>query len=52
VKGSNPKRALDNALIEATQLETRAKSASPLSRLAIVLFSTGVALLLVAIFSR
>jgi hypothetical protein len=52
VKGLTPKAALENALIEVNRLQMRVKSPSPLSRLAIVLFGTGVALLLVAIFAH
>jgi hypothetical protein len=51
-KGPTQNAALENAIIEANQLKMRAKTPSPLSRLAIVLFGTGVALLLVAIFAR
>ena len=51
-KGPTQNAALENAIIEANQLKMRAKTPSPLSRLAIVLFSTGVALLVVAIFAR
>jgi hypothetical protein len=51
-KGSFQKAPFEHALHEANQLRNRTKSPSPLSRLAIVLFGTGVALLLVAIFSR
>ena len=43
---------LESAFAEANELKTRVEGPSPLSRLAIVLFTTGVALLIVAIVTR
>ena len=46
------KMAFEDALAQSNELKNRVENPSPLSRLAIVLFSTGLALLIVAILTR
>ena len=52
LKGQMEKMAFEEALAQSNHLKSRVENPSPLSRLAIVLFSTGVALLIVAILTR
>ena len=52
LKGQMQKMAFEEALAQSNELKNRVENPSPLSRLAIVLFSTGVALLIVAILVR
>jgi hypothetical protein len=49
LKGQIEKMAFEDALAQTNQLRNRVENPSPLSRLAIVLFGAGVALLIIAI---
>jgi hypothetical protein len=52
IKGPAEKTAFELSFDEADQLKNRAQRPSPLSRLAIVLFTTGVALLVLGALIR
>jgi len=52
LKGRIEKLAFEDALAQTNQLKKRVEKPSPLSRLAVVLFSMGLALLIIAILTR
>jgi hypothetical protein len=52
MKGPVEKMAFEDALAQSNELKNRVRGPSPLSRLAIVLFITGLALLIVTLLTR